>query len=58
MDQLNNHEYYVARAESAREMAQRAVNPAIAAIHTQMATRYEITSAQGEGNSLLIVGDC
>ena len=50
MDEFNNHGYYLARASAARELAQRAANPDIAAIHREMASRYEITAAQiGQG---------
>lgn len=48
MDQLNDHDYYVARACAARDLAQRAASPAIATIHAQMARRYERTVAEIE----------
>ncbi len=46
MDEFNNHGYYLARASAARDLAQRAANPAIAAIHQEMASRYDHTAAQ------------
>jgi hypothetical protein len=45
MDRLNDHDYYVARAKTCREMAARAASPAIAAIHAELATRYEAGAA-------------
>lgn len=41
MQHLNHQDYYLARAKAAHEAARRAVNPAIAAIHLDMADRYE-----------------
>lgn len=41
MNEPNDREYYVARAASSRNLAQRAANPAIAAIHADLAERYE-----------------
>ena len=50
MDEFNNHRYYLTRANAARELARRAADPAIAAIHRDMANRYETTAAQiGQG---------
>ncbi len=46
MDQRNHHEYYIARAEACRQLAERAVSPAIAAIHAELATRYEEVAVQ------------
>lgn len=45
MNQSNHREYYVARAASSRELAQRAADPAIAAIHVDLAERYEVLAA-------------
>ena len=44
MDQLSNHECYVARATSSRGLAQRAASPVVAAIHEEMASRYDSTA--------------
>jgi hypothetical protein len=41
MDQLNSRSYYLARAEASRVLAQRATDPAIAAIHEEFAIRYD-----------------
>lgn len=46
MNKLNDAEYYVARAAASRQLAQRATSPAIAAIHDEMASKYESTAAQ------------
>ena len=48
MDQRNDDSYYVTRAKKSFEMAQRATNPAIAAIHAEMATRYQSILTQGQ----------
>ena len=48
MDQSNHHSYYRTRAKVSRELAQRAVSPGIAAIHSELATRYEKMIAQLE----------
>lgn len=55
MNQLNHHQYYVARAAAARELAQRAVNPAIAAIHVELANRYELVADQTDQDSDMIL---
>ena len=51
MDQPNYQTYYVSRAAASRGLAQRAANPMIAAIHADLATRYdaliEQTAPQG-----------
>lgn len=41
MDQRNHQDYYLARAEVSRGLAQRATNPVIAAIHVEFANRYD-----------------
>ena len=46
MNQPNNQEYYVVRAAASRDLAQRAGNPTIAAIHAELATRYDSLAAQ------------
>ena len=48
MDQSNHHSYYRTRAETSRELAQQAVHPSIAAIHSEFATRYDILVAELE----------
>lgn len=44
MDQLN-HDYYTARAVFSRELAQRAASPNVAAIHQELASRYDSIAA-------------
>ena len=46
MSQINNREYYLMRAANSHDMARRAVNPNIAAIHEELARRYEILAVQ------------
>ena len=41
MDKRNDHDYYLARAKASRELALRAASPAAAAIHSELAQRYE-----------------
>jgi hypothetical protein len=41
MTELNNSAYYTARAAKERECAETAQDPAVAAIHRQMAATYE-----------------
>ncbi len=41
MSDMNNSEYYSARAEAARKLAALATDPDIAAIHKRMAADYE-----------------
>ena len=48
MDQSNHLEYYHTRAEVSRELAPRAADPAIAAIHTEFASRYDSMAAEHE----------
>lgn len=48
MNQQNHQEYYVERAATSRQLAQRAADPAIAAIHIDLATRYEALAGQSE----------
>lgn len=48
MNQPNDQEYYVARAASSRDLAQRAATPMIAAIHVELAIRYDVLAAQPE----------
>lgn len=43
MNLLNNREYYLSRVEKCRSLAERAASPQIAAIHSELATRYERT---------------
>jgi hypothetical protein len=44
VQQLNSHEYYVTRAQASRRLAERAASPYIAAIHSDLASRYEHTA--------------
>jgi len=61
MTELNNREYYVARAKVARRLSIRASNPAIAKIHSEMAREYEKLAAASETSvrspELLVVSD-
>ena len=41
MSEQNNQEYYLSRATTSRQLAERAIDPSIAAIDTDLATRYE-----------------
>lgn len=45
-NQLNHRDYYVARAAASRDLAGRAMNPKIASIHAEFATRYETLAGQ------------
>jgi hypothetical protein len=38
---MQDHEYYLARARHAREMAGKAVDPAVRITHTRMAAAYD-----------------
>lgn len=46
MTQLNNREYYVARAEASRAFALNADDAQIAKIHTEFADRYDLLADQ------------
>ncbi len=50
MIQPNDRDYYGARAASARKMARQASDPAVAAIHSELATRYEVLSTRPDRN--------
>ena len=50
MDQLNHQDYYLTRARASRQLAQQAADPAIAGIHSEMASRYDDMVAQFERN--------
>ncbi len=41
MDRRNDHDYYIARAAASRELARSATSRAVAAIHSELAQRYE-----------------
>lgn len=57
MDQPNHQQYYVARAATSRDLAQRAADPAISAIHADFAKRYEMLAAQpGQGSDGAMTG--
>ena len=49
VNQPDHRDYYIGRAAASRQLAQRAANPAIAAIHTDLAIRYERLAAQSDG---------
>jgi hypothetical protein len=55
MDRLNHQDYYIARAAAARDLAQRAVSPAIAAIHTKLAAQYDLAADQSDKDDDMIV---
>lgn len=55
MKQLNHQDYYATRAAAARDLAQRAVSPAIAAIHAEMAVQYESVANQSDKGDDVIV---
>lgn len=46
MTEHNYQKYYISRATSCRQLAKRAIDPSIAAIHTYLATRYERLAAE------------
>lgn len=46
MSVLNFREYYLARAETSRRLAEQAASPNVAAIHAELAERYRLTAAQ------------
>lgn len=48
MNELNHQIYYELRAETSRDLARRALSPAIAAIHSDFAVRYENLAASSE----------
>ena len=50
MDQLNTYDYYVMRAEHSRELAQRAASRPIAALHNELADRYDDLVAEIEAS--------
>ena len=47
MFENDNRNYYQGRAEEATELGYRATEPKIAALHFELALRYEILSIQG-----------
>jgi hypothetical protein len=46
MNDIDIRDYYVGRAEAARRMAEQAASPNIAAIHLELADRYEAVAHQ------------
>lgn len=46
MSQTNHRDYYRSRAEASRDLAQRATDPSVAAIHIEMAIRYDGIATQ------------
>lgn len=57
MAEINDRDYYVARATVSRELARRAPNATVAAIHDEFAARYEGAARLLEDNPHLIVDD-
>ena len=56
MSELNDHAYYASRANTAAQLADKASDPAIAAIHREMADKYRRLSEQaGKGRTKLHV---
>lgn len=57
MELRNNKDYYVARAAVSHRLARKAINPTIAAIHADLADRYERLAiiAQQDGDDEIIV---
>lgn len=52
-----NQEHYAARAAAARNMARRAATPAVAAIHAELASRYEqLASRPDRNNEIILTG--
>lgn len=48
MNRPDQQDYYTARAAAARDLAQRAANPKVAAVHADFAARYDQLAAQPE----------
>ena len=48
MSDLQDQEYYATRAQTSRDLAGRAADPTIAAIHAEFATRYEFLAGSGD----------
>lgn len=48
VNQLNHHDYYLTRAQASRALSHQASNPKIAAIHSELASRYDSLVAQFE----------
>ncbi len=46
MNQPNYQDYYMSRAAASRNLAQRATDPMIAAIHAELAARYDVLVAE------------
>ncbi len=56
MSQSNHQDYYIARAANSRDLARRAADPAIAAIHTNLAMRYDLLAAAPDQKSVVTLG--
>ena len=54
---INDSEYYRRRSASERAMAQAASDPRVAAIHHQLADRYEALVRAGKRPTLRVVTD-
>jgi hypothetical protein len=48
MNLLNHKSYYTTRAQHSRELANRAISPPIAAIHLELAEKYDMLAARPE----------
>jgi hypothetical protein len=48
MSLLNRKSYYTTRAQQSRELANRAISPPIAAIHLELAEKYDMLAARPE----------
>ena len=48
MNQQSDQDYYVARAATSRDLAKRAADPASAAIHAELAIRYDKLAVRPE----------
>lgn len=55
MSDLSNEVYFAMRAASSRELALRATNAMVAAIHLELATRYEAMAAASTPSEPLII---
>ena len=56
MNQLNDHDFYLVRAQASRKLARQAVDPAIAAIHFELASRYDGIVIELEQNGIIRTG--
>lgn len=45
MSRICDRDYYASRAANAREMEKRAISPSVAAIHAELARRYDFMAS-------------